>query len=375
MFSAIVSPQIRAWTRITPFLAFLCLIVLAMGVDWLRRRIDGPAAWRVAVSAIIPLLVGGFALWDGTSPANRPNHQANITEWRGDQEFVNRISATLPPGSEVLQLPIQPFPEAGGIVQMGDYEHLVGYVHSEGLRWSYGAMKGRPGDWSAGAAELPVRELLPAAAAAGFGGLWLDRRGYEDNGTSIEQQIEEATGLAKPTAVSPDGRRVFYDLRPLRARVDATLTEQERSALASALITPVVATYGEGFYGPEKNEDERWRWATNNATMSIANTSDRPQAVHWSASLRSAIGSTTRIVVNGATVREATFTAAGQEPKVSLPLTVPTDGIEVRIETTGQDLGPSMGDPRPLYLQVINPLLTDLTFQRAADALARADAR
>ena len=375
MFASIVSPQIRAWTRITPFLAFLCVIVLAMGVDWVRRRVDGPGAWRLAASAAIPLLVGAFALWDGTSPGNRPNYQANITQWRGDQQFVDRISATLPAGSEVLQLPIQPFPEAGGIVQMGDYEHLTGYVHADGLKWSYGAMKGRPGDWSAAAAELPVGQLLPAAAAAGFSGLWLDRRGYEDNGTSIEKQIAAATGLAKPTAVSPDGRRVFYDLRPLRARVDTQLTEQQRTALASALLTPAVASYGQGFYGPEKNEDERWRWATNDAVMTVTNASDRPQAVRWTASLRSAIGSTTRIVVNGATVREATFTAAGQEPRISLPLTVPPGGLEVRIETTGQNLGPGMGDPRALYLQVVNPLLIDTTFERAAAALARADGR
>ena len=374
MFAVILTPQIRAWTRITPFLAFLCLLVLAMGVDWARRRIDG-AGWRRVLSAVLPLVVGAFALWDGTSPANRPNHAANITEWRGDQEFVDRITDTLPPDSSVLQLPVQPFPEAGGIVQMGDYEHLTGYVHADGLRWSYGAMKGRPGDWTAAAAELPVGQLLPAAATAGFSGLWLDRRGYEDSGASIERQVAALTGLAKPTAESPDGQRVFYDLRPLRARIDATLDDTQRTALAAALLAPVLAKYGQGFYGPEKNEDERWRWATNDAVMTITNASDRAQAVRWTASLRSAIGSTTRIVVNGATVREAMFTAAGQEPRISLPLTVPPGGLEVRIETTGQNLGPGKGDPRALYLQVVNPLLIDPTFERAAAALALADGR
>ena len=369
MFAVILTPQIRAWTRITPFLAFLCLIVLAMGVDWVRRRIDG-AGWSRVLSAALPLVVGAFALWDGTSPANRPNHAANITEWRGDQEFVDRITDTLPPGSSVLQLPVQPFPEAGGIVQMGDYEHLTGYVHADGLRWSYGAMKGRPGDWSRVAADLPPGQLVTAAAAAGFSGVWIDRRGYEDQGTGVETAVANATGLTAPTAESPDGNRVFYDLRPLQERVDGALSPAQKTELASALTDPVVVVYGNGFYGPEKNEDERWRWATNDAVMTIRNGTDQPQQVRWTASLRSAIGSTTRISVNGEVLAEAAFPKAGAEPKVSVPITVPPGGIDVRVETTGNDLGPGLGDPRPLYLQVINPLLIDETFAQAETAVA-----
>ena len=374
LFATVVSPQIRAWTRITPFLAFLCLIVLAMGVDWVRRRVDGPAAWRVAASAAIPLLVGALALWDGTSPTNRPNHEGNIAEWRNDQAFVDQITDTLPPGSAVLQLPIQPFPEAGGIVQMGDYEHLIGYLHSDGLRWSYGAMRGRPADWSAAAGDLPVGQLLPAAAAAGFSGLWLDRNGYEDQGAAIEKQITAVTGLAAPTATSPDGRRVFYGLRPLGERVDRALTTPQRDALAAALTRPVVVTYGPGFYGPEKNADERWRWASNDATFTIVNGSADAQSVRWTTTLRSAVGSTTQFLVNGTVVREVRFTAPDQKPRVSLPLAVPPGGLDVRILTIGHNLGPPQGDPRALFLQLVNPRLIDETFEEAEEALAQAQA-
>lgn len=368
MFAVILSPQIRAWTRITPFLAFLCLIVLAMGIDWLRKRIDG-AGWRRVLSAALPVVVAAFALWDGTSPANRPNHEGNITEWRANQTFVDRITQTLPRGSSVLQLPLQPFPEAGGIVQMGDYEHLTGYVHADGLNWSYGAMRGRPGDWSSTAANLPVGQLLPAAAAAGFTGLWVDRRGYEDQGRDLQRKVAAATGIESPTAVSPDERRVFYDLRTLRARVDRTFTPAQRGALAAALTEPVVPVYGPGFYGAEKNENERWRWATNDAVMTIRNDTGRTQSIRWTGSLRSAVGSSTRITVGDRSVEEATFDAPGAEPKISLPITVPPGGTDVRFTTTGQDLAPGMGDPRALYLQVINPLLIDETFVWAEKAL------
>ena len=231
-------------------------------------------------------------------------------------------------------------------------------------------MKGRPGDWSRVAADLPPGQLVTAAAAAGLSGVWIDRRGYEDQGADVEAAVAKATGLAAPTAESPDGNRVFYDLRPLQERVDDALSPTQRAELASALTDPVVVVYGNGFYGPEKNEDERWRWATNDAVMTIRNGTDQPQQVRWTASLRSAIGSTTRISVNGQVLAEAAFPKAGAEPKVSVPITVPPGGIDVRVETTGNDLGPGLGDPRPLYLQVINPLLIDETFAQAEKAVA-----
>lgn len=368
MFAVLVSPQIRAWTRITPFLAFLCLIVLAMGVDWLRSRVDGPRG-RWALGAAIPLIVAAVAIWDGTSPSNRPNYEANTAQWNNDQQFVDRIDATLPDGGQILQMPIQPFPEAGGIVQMGDYEHLIGYVHSDGLRWSYGAMKGRPADWSTTAAELPPEQLIPAAAAAGFNGLWIDRAGYEDKAAELERQVQAITGASGPAVESGDGRRVFYDLQPLARQLQAAIPAPDRAELAAALTTPVVAEYGEGFYGPEKDEETDWRWATNDAVMRIANGTGRPQKVRWTAGLRSAVGSQATVTVDGKVVQEATFATPEAEPMVNLQLTVPPEGVEIRFRTTGANLGPPSGDPRVLYLKLMEPRLVNETFERAEKAV------
>ena len=371
MFAVLVAPEIRAWTRITPFLAFLCLIVLGLGVDWLRDRVDGQG-WRRLASAALPVLVGAFALWDNTSPSNRPDHVANITQWRDDQTFVDRISEAMPSGSAILQLPLQPFPEAGGTVNMGDYEHLKGYVHADHLKWSYGAMKGRPGDWSGVGAMLTDDQLLIAASAAGFSGAWIDRRGFKDAGAEAELSAKALSGLKAPVAETPDRTRVFYDLRPLERRVSAALSPTQRSDLAKALTdAPVTATYGAGFYGEERDDDTWWRWATENATLRIDNKTDEARRVTWTASLRSAIGSSTQILVSGRVVEQAAFPREGSEPKVSLALTVPPDGLDVVLATTGANLGPGLGDGRPLYLQVMTPTLRDARFQEAVIALQR----
>jgi phosphoglycerol transferase len=230
-------------------------------------------------------------------------------------------------------------------------------------------MKGRPGDWTVAAEGLPDNQLLVAAAAAGFDGLWIDRAGYEDRGRALEREAQRLSGGSAPTVTSEDGRRVFIDLRPLQGRVDETVPKGLRAAVSTALVRPTVAEYGTGFYGPESNEEESWRWATDNAVMTVRNESGTPQRVVWSASLRSAVGSDVVVTVNGRVVARRSFTAAGQDLPLRLPLLVPPEGLTIRFTTRGANMGPAGGDPRALFLQLVDPTLTNGVFERAARAV------
>ena len=46
----------------------------------------------------------------------------------------------------IYQLPYHGYPEGGFQNDMWDYHLLVGYLHSDKLKWSYGSVKGREGD-------------------------------------------------------------------------------------------------------------------------------------------------------------------------------------------------------------------------------------
>lgn len=368
MIANFISPQIRSWTRLTPFLAFLCLIVLSIGIDWVRRKVDGNG-WRQLASVALPIFIAGFTIWNGTSPTNRPDYAGLEAAWKTERQFADGVSATVPPGSAVLQMPLVSFPESGSTEQMGDYEHLTGYILTDGLRWSFGAMRGRPSDWTAVAADLPAATLIPAAAVAGFDGVWIDRAGYADRGARLETEVQKATALSRPTVASPDGRRVFYDLRALRARLDKSLTPAEQADIATALIRPVNAQYGAGFYGLEENEDERWRWAANEALMTIRNPTGRTQDVQWSAVLRAAGGSTVRISSGQRELAAANFVTLDDKRPVTLSLKVPPEGMTVRFQTIGGNLGPDLGDSRPLFLKVTNPTLVTDELSDAVKAL------
>jgi phosphoglycerol transferase len=58
---------------------------------------------------------------------------------------------------------------------LGIYEPAKPYLQSSGLRWSWGAMRGRPADWMAAYVGKPAADVVAAARERGFVALLLDR--------------------------------------------------------------------------------------------------------------------------------------------------------------------------------------------------------
>lgn len=76
---------------------------------------------------------------------------------------------------------------------MADYQLFTGYLHSKKLRWSYGGMKGRPGDdWQRKVAALPLRKKLEVLSIVGFKGIYIDRRAYKQKElNSLEKGLKD----------------------------------------------------------------------------------------------------------------------------------------------------------------------------------------
>ena len=74
---------------------------------------------------------------------------------------------------------------------MPDYSHLRGYMHSNTLRWSYGAVKGRNSDWMLSLPTDP-NELIEVLRTKNFKAIWLDTLGYEDSGLSVIADLKQA---------------------------------------------------------------------------------------------------------------------------------------------------------------------------------------
>jgi len=210
MFAWIVTPVIRAYNRISIFIALLSVAAAMIAIDALVRRIGSHWKERRLVAMLSAVVVGLFALWDQTIAFD----QARVAPaFLQDREVIQRAEAQLPADTMVYQLPYHPYPETRPASAMADYDLLRGFLHSTRLRWSYGGMKGRPGDlWFRELSALPIERQIVVAAENGFGAVYIDRRGFSDGGAAAESVLRERLG--SPVAIDRAGRIAIYRMEP-----------------------------------------------------------------------------------------------------------------------------------------------------------------
>jgi len=228
IISALGVRYIRSYNRISVFIAFFALIAVAFALDWVVARVP---RWhgRAVVAAAVCVAVLAVGVFDQTSSADIPDYKALERAWNSDDVFMHGIERDLGKGAAVFEMPYVFFPEAGSIVGTGPYDQVRGWLHADSLRWSWGSVRGRDGDWQGALVRLQAPEALDALTAVGFTGLMIDRAGYEDHGARIE--AEYTSTLGREPRVSPDGRLVFYDLRARARDLHARLTAAQIDAL------------------------------------------------------------------------------------------------------------------------------------------------
>jgi hypothetical protein len=148
-------------------------------------------------------------VYDQTTKAYVPPYDAVEAAWRADAAAFSTLDDGLPPGARVLQVPYEPFPEPAA-APVGIYEQGKGYLHSDDLRWSWGAMRGRPEDWAATIVGKPAAEVVTDARSEGFAGILLDRLALGAAATATEAEYRAAVG--SPPEQSPGGRYVFFEI-------------------------------------------------------------------------------------------------------------------------------------------------------------------
>ena len=213
VFALLISPLIRGWSRISVFIAYGAIIVFFLA---LQLRIEKSKNMSInqkkplfAVLAFMMICVG---LYDQTVPANRTYNEKTRIHFENDRKFIKRIEDCLPRGSAIYQLPYLPFPEVPPLHQLAAYDLVKGCLHSRELRWSYGGTKAREGDYFYRAlAAQPMEKQIEIIQRLGFAGIYLDRRGYADNGSEVVGHISEILG-EPPMIEQENGALVFFRL-------------------------------------------------------------------------------------------------------------------------------------------------------------------
>jgi hypothetical protein len=170
--------------------------------------------------------------WNPFNPTGMAAIDKFAERFRADRAFFRRVEDAVPPGTKVFCLPYVWFPESPALHKMAAYEHARGYLMTDTLYWSYGAVKGREADaWQKDVADLMAREperLLERIVARGFDGLLVDGRGFPaardaDKAAVLINRLNERyqreignQRTRLPEIVHADGKQFFLDLRPFR---------------------------------------------------------------------------------------------------------------------------------------------------------------
>ena len=201
--------MIRGHTRISPYIAFLCILAVALCAQELLHRLHGK---KQAVAAVGMAVLFAYAYGEQQG-FFRPEYGEIQATWASDAAFVQSIEETSGADAMVYQLPYMKSFENGNQHKMADYTLYRGTLHSDTLRWSYGAPVGSENDtWNKATSELDPAAMVAELQAQGFAGIYLDRDGYEEaDWQALEAALCEAAGVQTPL-VSEQGTLSYIPL-------------------------------------------------------------------------------------------------------------------------------------------------------------------
>ena len=200
MISLVVSLPVRCYNRMSLIVMFLSLLCFG---TWLKGLLRKRAVWITAAVCAVVLCIGIF---DQTQTAGLNAYP----EVYSTESFVKEVEAETGPESSIFELPYVRWPSDG------NYRLFAGYLYSDDLHWSYGAMQGREeARWQQETASLGTNEMVAELLKNGYDGIYVDMAAYEGvNGegsfASLQNGLNEL--LQTGPVVSADGNLYFWKL-------------------------------------------------------------------------------------------------------------------------------------------------------------------
>lgn len=203
IFSLFVQTPMRSYNRISLMIMFLCLLCFAFVLDDIRIKLK-KGLWGILLMVI--LLVG---LYDQTVSYVKPVNRAYNVE--STRDFIAQMESQLEVDTLVFQLPYVNWPSGG------NYRLFAGYLESDELKWSFGAMQGRSEAlWQENVAASDVDTMLTALIENGYGAVYLDLPLYvqqagQEAADNICRELTEI--LEIQPVISNNGELYFWNLK------------------------------------------------------------------------------------------------------------------------------------------------------------------
>lgn len=240
LFNLFVAPDIRAYNRVSPFLAFAALFIVAVAAERVARR------WRPAGAVLLAgILVVG--LWDQRYPFFGLNEMAPPIrqEYLRLQALVWTMEQELPAGARVVQLPFMLYLNDIGRQKMAPYDELKPYLASTHLRWSFPALSDAQLRWEQAAMRIGDADLPGVMAREGFAAIWVDTYGYADGGRAV---LAALAGVPGARVAWQTERYAVVDIRRVAPAAQG-LRVDEGPSTAGLPVCPSPARVGIGYVG------------------------------------------------------------------------------------------------------------------------------
>ncbi|MFX3632169.1 MAG: hypothetical protein ACE3L7_08840 [Candidatus Pristimantibacillus sp.] len=344
-----LTSSIRGYNRIIPYIGFISFLSVIIIFQIIYMKIKSKK-----VSYLYLLIVGMIfivGVLDQTSTRYIPNYTVAKEEFMSDKQYFKSIEESIPSDSMIFQLPYVPFPEHPWVNRMGNYEHLKGYLHTSSLRWSFGALNGSLADlWTREVSAKPAEEMLEALSLAKFEGIYLDRFGYPDNDTTVEDEIVSIT-KAEPL-VSKNERWVFIDLKEYNEIIRKKYSEEKYIEMSEKAIHPLNVGWGEGIYDQENSPDSTnyWRWLNKRGVIYLNNTSEQPKKIHLEANFVAGDANEATLSIKSSFIKE-NILINQQGVNFEKNFILPPGKHELVLQTSGDKMY-APNDPRELYFRI-----------------------
>ncbi len=301
---------LRGYNRISIYIMFFSLVPVGFWIAKVQLQFEGRR--RLQQALVFGLFV--CVVFSGYEQSRycRMTGPTELAEFESDRQFVNHISDTVGSSSKIFQYPVQNFlSQTGPAIQHDPYSHFRGYLHSDTLTWSFGAVLGRAPaqiqDWIDG--QTPA-DALRTLALMEFGGIYIDRKLYADNGAKMEAAFELDLGI-KPT-VSGNGRLSFFPIQSFENRLRAENSATSFAAMKYAAQHPVITEW-ENADVEEVYPTERFRWIQGKrARLKILNMADTTRRIEIHFGIATANESRAKLMLKGVGISEEID--IGQEP-------------------------------------------------------------
>ena len=206
MFSFSIVPIFRGVNRISVFISLSSLTVFFLFFQQVLETLFKNNTKKYLIMIFV-LFIGIF---DQTFKIPLSYHEKNKMVYLSDKYFVEKIEELMIPGGAVFQFPYMAFPEVPPIGGVETYGLARGPINSNKIKWSYGAIKGRMADdLFKVLSEQDITKQLEIIRSMDFKGIYIDRRGFTDQGLQLERQIEQFFNI-KPSIVSLDNNLSFF---------------------------------------------------------------------------------------------------------------------------------------------------------------------